>query len=52
MGELVGGEPDQRESASIALTAALAKQGIWGVRTHSVKPHRDAIAIVEALAKR
>lgn len=52
LGELVGGEPDQRESASIALTAALAKQGIWGVRTHSVKPHRDAIAIVEALAKR
>ncbi|MFM7541957.1 MAG: dihydropteroate synthase [Actinomycetales bacterium] len=52
LGELVGGEPDQRESASIALTAALAKLGIWGVRTHSVKPHRDAIAIVEALAKR
>ena len=52
LGKLVGGEPDQRESASIALTAALAKQSIWGVRTHSVKPHRDAIAIVEALAKR
>ena len=52
LGELVGGEPDQRESATIALTAALAKQGIWGVRTHSVKPHRDAIALVAALAKK
>ena len=38
LGELVGGEPHQREAATIALTAALAKQGIWGVRTHSVKP--------------
>jgi len=52
LGELVGGEPDQREAATIALTAALAKQGIWGVRTHSVKPHRDAIALVAALAKK
>jgi dihydropteroate synthase len=52
LGELVGGEPDQREAATIALTAALAKQGIWGVRTHSVKPNRDAIALVAALAKK
>ena len=44
--------PDQREAASIALTGLLAKQGVWAVRTHSVKPHRDAIAIVESLRKR
>ena len=45
-------DPADREAASIALTGLLAKQGIWGVRTHSVKPHRDAIAIVESLRKR
>ena len=44
--------PDEREASSIALTAAMARQGVWGVRTHSVKPHRDAIAIVESLRKR
>jgi dihydropteroate synthase len=44
--------PDQREAASIALTGLLAKQGVWAVRTHSVKPHREAIAIVESLRKR
>lgn len=44
--------PEERESASIALTAAVAKQGVWAVRTHSVKPHLDAIAVVESLRKR
>jgi dihydropteroate synthase len=45
-------KPEERESASIALTAAVAKQGVWAVRTHSVKPHLDAIAVVESLRKR
>ena len=45
-------KPEDRESASIALTAAVAKQGVWAVRTHSVKPHLDAIAVVESLRKR
>jgi dihydropteroate synthase len=52
LGELLGANsPDDRESASIALTALLAERNIWGVRTHSVKPHRDAIAVVEELNK-
>lgn len=52
LGELTGAsEPDQREAASIAITAMVAKQNVWGVRTHSVKPHRDAIATVTAFAK-
>ena len=29
----------------------VAKQNIWAVRTHSVKPHKDAIATVNSLAK-
>ena len=52
LGELTGSEnPDDREAATIAITAAMAKLGIWAVRTHSVKPHRDAIATVSALSK-
>ena len=43
--------PDDRESASVAITTELARQGIWGVRTHSVKPHRDAIEVVRELGK-
>ena len=52
LGELTGAtNPDEREAASIAITAMVAKQNVWGVRTHSVKPHRDAIATVAAFAK-
>lgn len=52
LGELVNAkETDDRESASIALTAELARLNIWGVRTHSVKPHRDAIAVMDRLRK-
>jgi dihydropteroate synthase len=52
LGDLLGATvADDRESASIALTTHLAKAGVWGVRTHSVKPHRDAIAVVEEMRK-
>jgi dihydropteroate synthase len=52
LGDLLGApSADDRESASIALTTYLAKAGVWGVRTHSVKPHRDAIAVVEEMRK-
>ena len=52
LGELLGANsPDDRESATIALTTLLAEKEIWGVRTHSVKPHRDAIAVVEEMRK-
>jgi dihydropteroate synthase len=52
LGELTNAkDTDDRESASIALTAELARLNIWGVRTHSVKPHRDAIAVIDRLRK-
>ena len=52
LGDLLSApEADNRESASIALTTYLAKSGVWGVRTHSVKPHLDAIAVVEEMRK-
>ncbi len=35
----------EREDAGVALTTLLAASGIWGVRTHTVRPHLDAIAV-------
>jgi dihydropteroate synthase len=52
LGELIGSDdPNDREAATIAITAAMARIGVWAVRTHSVRPHRDAIATVTELAK-
>ncbi|MFZ2227603.1 MAG: dihydropteroate synthase [Candidatus Nanopelagicaceae bacterium] len=46
LGNLVGSDdPDDRESATIALTALLARRGTWGVRVHNVKSHLDAVAV-------
>lgn len=42
--------PAERDHASAALTTLLAARGIWGVRTHSLRQHRDAIAVVERMA--
>lgn len=53
LGELTGStNPDEREAATLAITAAMAKQGVWAVRTHSVKAHRDVIATIGALSRR
>jgi dihydropteroate synthase len=52
LGELLNiKEPEGREFATISLTLELARQKIWGVRTHSVKAHKDAIAVIERLRK-
>lgn len=52
LGELTGStDPEDREAASIAITSLVAKQNVWAVRTHSVKPHRDAILIVDRMQK-
>jgi dihydropteroate synthase len=40
---LGGDSPDQREEATINLTKKLKNTGIWAVRVHSVKPHKEAI---------
>jgi dihydropteroate synthase len=50
LGALTGAvTPFERESASIALTTLLAKRHTWGVRVHSIKPHRDAISVAGRL---
>ena len=52
LGELLGGAtPDDREIASVALTALLTNAGIWGIRVHSVKPHKQAIEVALELMK-
>lgn len=40
---LGGDDPNQREEATINLTKSLVGKKIWGVRVHSVKPHREVI---------
>jgi len=41
----LGGEtPDEREQATIDLTERLATTGVWAVRVHSVKLHKEVLA--------
>ena len=41
----LGGEsPDEREQATIDLTKRLATTGVWAVRVHSVKPHKEVLS--------
>lgn len=47
------GEPraaQDRDDATVALTALLARQGTWGVRVHAVRRSRDAAEVVARLA--
>jgi dihydropteroate synthase len=39
----------QRDDATTALTTVLALRGVWGVRVHSVRASRDAIAVAQRL---
>jgi dihydropteroate synthase len=40
---LGGDSPDEREQATIELTKRLATTGVWAVRVHSVKPHKEVL---------
>ncbi|WP_432558669.1 dihydropteroate synthase [Granulicoccus sp. GXG6511] len=57
LGDLLAAEgrprpPKERDDASAAITTILALQGIWAVRTHSVRQHLDAIAVATRLSGR
>jgi dihydropteroate synthase len=40
----LGGEtPDEREQATIELTRTLLAKKIWGIRVHSVSPHKNLV---------
>jgi len=52
LGELLNARPPkERDDAGAALTTLLARQRVWAVRTHTVRQHRDAIAVVERLRR-
>ena len=52
LGELLDGrEPKSRDDASVALTTLLARQGVWGVRTHTARAHADAVAVVARIGR-
>jgi dihydropteroate synthase len=40
---LGGDSPDEREAATIKLTKRLGTTGVWAVRVHSVKPHKEVL---------
>ena len=42
---LGGDTPDAREQATIDLTKRLAPTGVWAVRVHSVKPHKEVLSV-------
>ena len=42
----------ERDDATVALTALLARDRVWGVRVHAVRPNRDAVAVVQELLTR
>ena len=42
---LGGDSPDEREQATIDLTKRLAPSGVWAVRVHSVKPHKEVLSV-------
>ena len=41
---LGGDSPNEREQATIDLTKRLAPTGVWAVRVHSVKPHKEVLS--------
>jgi len=41
---LGGDSPDQREQATIELTKRIGTTGVWAVRVHSVKPHKEVLS--------
>ena len=58
LGELLADEsgsrpPSERDDATAAVTALLARDvwGLWGVRTHTVRAQRDAIAVAGRLVR-
>ena len=42
--------PQGRDDATVALTALLAREGVWAVRVHAVRANRDAVEVVRRLS--
>jgi len=55
LGELLAGPGGprpvrERDDAGTAITALLAASGVWGVRTHTVRPQLDAISVAARMS--
>jgi dihydropteroate synthase len=37
---------DEREYAGTTLTVLLAERGVWGLRVHDVRAHRDVLRVL------
>jgi dihydropteroate synthase len=42
---------DQREHAHTAITVLMAQQGVWGLRVHDVRAAKDALRVLQRVAK-
>lgn len=50
LGELLAGaSPEERDSATSAITAWCAERGVWAVRTHAVKSNSDTVQVIAKL---
>lgn len=55
LGRLLGTDPDtprpvdQREDATTAVTALVARAGAWAVRVHAARPAADAVRVAQAV---
>jgi dihydropteroate synthase len=41
----------EREHAGVAVTVLVARRGLWGLRVHDVRAHRDALRVVAELGE-
>lgn len=44
--------PDERDEATVAVTAIAAQAGAWAVRVHEVRGNRDAVEVVSRLQRK
>jgi len=42
--------PPQRDAVSATLGALLAAQGVWALRVHNVRAHREALDVWQSLS--
>jgi dihydropteroate synthase len=42
---------DEREYAGTALTVLLAERGVWGLRVHDVRAHRDTLRVLARMGR-
>jgi dihydropteroate synthase len=49
LGELVPGDPSERDGVTAVLSALLAERGVWGVRVHDVAGTRAALTVARRM---